>query len=502
MRRRLWINLFIKLAVIFIAFVVILTVANSTLLINYFTFKQENLLAERSREISNISHKDPDTLENYIWELKDRYNFETELYDKKTGRIICTTKGAKMLDFFSSGLENHGFDMNREKMDIISSKTLPDGAIIQKGTSRITKDQYLLCSRTNGDVVTEVKIRISLLENSATVASEFISIVAAICFVLSLIWVFVFARKFSAPISEMSVITGKMSDLDFSKKVNVTRKDEIGLLGSSINNLSDKLDLSLKELRETNEKLRGEIELERQLDVMRRGFVADVSHELKTPLSIISGYAEGLKLNINSDSKDEYCNTIIDETERMNRLVLSILELSKYEGGGMKTTPEVFDISAVCRDMLGRVFVGRKDVISTCDIAENTFVFADVMQTEQILKSFIENAASHVSENGKVRVFAADDGNKLKVFVENTGKQIDPELMPRIWESFFRGDKSHNRDQSRFGLGLSIVSAIIKAQGEECGVYNTEDGVCFWFTCAVFKQRKTGEGSVSYSLVE
>ncbi len=483
MKRKLWINLFMKLAIIFIAFVVILTVANSTLLINYFTFKQENLLAERSKEISNMSYDDPESLENYIWELKDRYNFETELYDRKTGKIICTTRGAKLLDFFSSGLENYGFDMNREKMDIISSKTLPDGAIIQKGASRMTKDQYLLCSRTKGDIVTEVKIRISLLENSATVASEFISIIAAVCFVLSLIWVFVFARKFSAPISEMSSITEKMSELDFSKKVNVTRTDEIGLLGSSINNLSDKLDISLKELRETNEKLRGEIELERQLDVMRRGFVADVSHELKTPLSIISGYAEGLKLNINSASKEEYCNTIIDETERMNRLVLSILELSKYEGGGMKSIPEVFDISAVAEDMISRVFMGRKDVTAVCEIANGSMVFADPTQTEQILKSFIENAASHVNENGMVRIFSAESGKKLKVFVENTGSQIDPELMPRIWESFFRGDASHNRDQSRFGLGLSIVSAIIKSQGEECGVYNTENGVCFWFTC-------------------
>lgn len=481
MKRKLWINLFIKLAIIFVAFVLILSVANSTLLLKYFTFKQERLLTEQSLVISRLDHKNTGMLDSAVRELKDKYGFETDLYDKNTGRIVYSTRGAKSSDSF--GLGGHGFDMTKEKMEIISSKTLSDGAVIQRAVSAFSKDEYLLCTRVKGNLVTEVKIRISLLESSASAAGEFITIITAICFVFAIIWVFVFARKFSRPISEMSEITGRMAGLDFSKRVKVTRKDEIGTLGSSINNLSDKLDGALSELRQTNAKLKGEIDLERQLDAMRRGFVANVSHELKTPLSIISGYAEGLKLNINSDSKEKYCDTIIDEADRMNRLVLSILELSKYEAAQTKTDPEKFDISAVCRDMLNRVFVGRKDLTVICDVAESTLVFADPTQTEQILKSFIENAASHVSESGTVRVFAEENGDKLKVCVENTGKPIDPEIMPRIWESFFRGDASHSRDKSRFGLGLSIVSAIVKAQGEECGVYNTETGVCFWFTC-------------------
>lgn len=481
MKRRLWKNLFIKLAIIFVAFVLILTVANSTLLFKYFTFKQERLLTEQSLVISRLDYKNAGMLDSAVRELEDKYSFETDLYDKNTGHIIYSTRGAKSPDSFGS--DGHGFDMTKEKMEIISSKTLSDGAVIQRAVSAFSKDEFILCSRVRGTVVTEVKIRISLLENSAAAAGEFIILITAVCFVFAIIWVFVFARKFAKPISEMSEITGRMAGLDFSKKVKVTRTDEIGQLGDSINNLSDKLDASLSELRETNAKLKGEIELERQLDVMRRGFVANVSHELKTPLSIISGYAEGLKLNINSDSKEEYCDTIIDEANRMNRLVLSILELSKYEAAQIKTDPEEFDLSVVCRDMLNRVFIGREDLTVTCDVAESTLVFTDPVQTEQILKSFIENAASHVSENGTVRVFSEDMGDKLRVCVENTGKPIDPEIMPRIWESFFRGDTSHSRDKSRFGLGLSIVSAIVKAQGEECGVYNTETGVCFWFTC-------------------
>ena len=483
MRRKLWINLFIKLAVIFAAFVIILTLANSTLLIKYFTFKQERLLADRSLDIYNMDFSNTDTLDDAVWQLKDKYNIETEIYNNKNGRIICTTRGSKMLDFHNSGMELHGFEMNHEELEIISSKEMSDGGVIQKATSKYTSEDFLVCTRTKGDISAEVKLRISLLENSASVAGEFISIIAALCFVLSLVWVFIFARKFSAPISQMSEITGRMANLDFSKKVNVSRQDEIGLLGISINNLSDKLDVSLKELRETNEKLRGEIELERQLDVMRKAFVANVSHELKTPLSIISGYAEGLKLNINSDSKEEYCDTIIDEAERMNRLVLSILELSKYESAQTKLSPEAFDISVMSKDMLERIFRERTEISVSSEIADNTLVVADRTQTEQIFKSFLENAASHVSEKGYVKISAREEKGRLKVFFENSGEKLNPEIMPRIWESFFRGDTSHSRSEGRFGLGLSIVSAIVRAQGEECGVFNTEKGVCFWFTC-------------------
>jgi len=244
--------------------------------------------------------------------------------------------------------------------------------------------------------------------------------------------------------------------------------------------LSGSLSLALADLKATNEKLKSDIELERQLDVMRRGFVANVSHELKTPISIISGYAEGLKLNINAESKEAYCNTIIEESQRMNRLVLGILELSRYESGQIPINKRRFDISVMASDMLERIFKG-KNITAICGIPENTFVFADEMQIEQVLKSLLENAAAHTDDNGRVQVFMEELDGKIKITVSNTGSHISDELMPQIWQSFFRGDKSHKRESSRFGLGLSIVAAIMKHHGNRCGVCNTEDGVNFWF---------------------
>lgn len=480
MRKKLWINLFIKVAAIFVVFVTLLAVANSALLVNYFSFKQESLLAEKSALVAKLDPEDTDTLDTQIWAMREDYNFDIEIY-YDDGRIIYTTNGPQFKDGSRPSMGN--FNVIYERLEILKSKTLEDGAVILTARSSVTGDEYLLCRRTSGNIVTELRTQLSILENSAAVAGEFVMIIAVICFIGSLLWVFIFARNFSAPITEMSSITENMANLDFSRKVNVKREDEIGRLGESINNLSDKLDTSLMELRESNARLRDEIELERQLDVMRRGFVANVSHELKTPLAIISGYAEGLKLNINSDSKDEYCNTIIDESERMNRLVLSILELSKYESAQMKTSAEKFDVAVMASDMLNRIFKGRDGIETVCEIPEGTFVLADAMQTEQIFKSYLENAAAHVRADGRVRIFCEDEGEKLKISVFNSGDPIDPQMMPHIWESFYRGDKAHSRSEGRFGLGLSIVSAIVKAQGQSCGVYNTSDGVCFWFSC-------------------
>lgn len=164
----------------------------------------------------------------------------------------------------------------------------------------------------------------------------------------------------------------------------------------------------------------------------------------------------------------------------MNKLVLSILELSRYESGQIPLNRQNFDISVMSKEMLDRIFAG-KNVVYGCDIPENTTVFADELQIEQVLKSLLENAAAHTPEGGEVKISSETKDGIYRISVNNTGSHIDEELMPQIWQSFFRGDKSHKRESSRFGLGLSIVTAIMKLHGNSCGVNNTENGVCFWF---------------------
>ena len=478
LKNKLWFNIFIRIAAIFAVFVLVLSLSNVSFLVSFFSAKEKNSLREQLYTVSRLDFSDTAEVINTLSEINEKYNFDVEIYNS-SGRILYTTHGSQMMDYFS--LQNDKFIMTHEEMVPIKTEQLSDGIIFQTAVRKFDQTEYLLCSKKISDTIyAEVRVQMQLISNSAAIANEFIIIISVICFITSIIWVLVFARQFSRPITEMNEITRDMSKLNFGRKLSITRSDEIGQLAGSINELSSSLNTALADLKETNAKLRSEIELERQLDVMRRGFVANVSHELKTPISIISGYAEGLKLNVNAESKEEYCNTIIEESRRMNRLVLSILELSRYESGQIPLNRADFDVSALCGEGLERIFAGR-DIETENKVPSGTLINADPTQIEQVLKSYLENAASHTPDGGKVWTESTVKENLIRISVFNTGSHVDEEIMPQIWQSFFRGDKSHKRDSSRFGLGLSIVSAIIKMHGHKCGVYNTDFGVCFWF---------------------
>ncbi len=478
LKNRLWFNIFIRLAAVFAAFVLVLCLSDVALLIRFFSLKEKKELKEQIYAVSRLDLDDANTVIKALSDINEKYNFDVEIYNT-SGRILYTTHGSQMMDYFS--LKNDKFVMAHEEMTAVKSEQLSDGIVFETAVRRFDKQEFLLCTKQlDNGLTAEVRVQKQLISNSAAVANEFIAIVSVICFLVSVIWVLLLSRQISKPISEMNEITRDMARLNFKRKLKINRSDEIGQLAASVNELSASLDTALTDLKATNEKLKSDIELERQLDVMRRGFVANVSHELKTPIAIISGYAEGLKLNINAESREEYCNTIIDESRRMNKLVLSILELSRYESGQIPLNIESFDVSQLCDDMISRIFKAKKITAENL-IPKGTFISADPLQTEQVLKAYLENAAAHTPENGTVKTECKTENGIIRISVFNSGSHIDEKDMPQIWQSFYRGDTSHKRDSSRFGLGLSIVSAIMKLHGHKCGVYNTEDGVCFWF---------------------
>lgn len=478
LKNKLWFNIFIRIAVIFAVFVLVLCISNIGFLVKFFVIKEKSALKEQVLVVSKLDFDNSSNVIKVLGDINDKYNFDVEIYSQD-GSILYTTHGGQMLDYFH--LHSNKFDMSHEEMQPIEREILSDGIVFETAKRKFDKTEFLLCRKAiENNLFAEVRVQKQMISNSAAMANEFIMIVSVCCFVISIIWVLVFARQFSKPITQMSKITHDMSTLNFERRLIIDRNDEIGELADSINHLSGALSDALEDLKKTNQKLLDDIELERQLDVMRRGFVANVSHELKTPISIISGYAEGLKLNINAESKEAYCNTIIEESHRMNRLVLSILELSRYESGQIPLNCQNFNVSVMAEKMSERIMRGKNISFQNL-IQPDIIAYADEMQIEQVLKSLLENAVAHTHENGEIKLYSTDEGDIYKISIYNSGKQISPEIMPQIWQSFFRGDKSHKRESSRFGLGLSIVSAIMKMHGRNCGVNNTENGVEFWF---------------------
>ena len=476
-RQKLWFNIFVRVAAIFVAFIIILCLSNVTLLVNFFAAEEKKSLAEQLDRVSKLSLDSSKEIVETLSEINETYNFDVEIYNSR-GSVLYTTHGGQMMDFFQQ--DNDRFNMSHEDMIPIETEDLGNGITFQTVVRRFDRSQLLLCKKEISDgIFAEVRIQQQFISNSAAIANKFIVIVSVICLFMSLIWVFIFAKKFSRPISQMNEITKDIAHLNFQRRIKASGNDEIGQLSVSINELSDSLCRALEDLKKKNKQLEYDIQAERRLDAMRKAFIANVSHELKTPIAIINGYAEGLKLDVKPESRNEYCDTIIDESNRMNKLVLSILELSKYESGQIPVNKQPVDISAMAQSVMKRIF-SQKEIHWENNIPKNTLILADTMQIEQVLRALLENACAHTPADGRVWIESTGD-RMIRISIFNTGSHIDDEQMPRIWESFYRGDTSHKRDSSHFGLGLSIVSAIIKMHGYRCGVYNTDEGVCFWF---------------------
>ncbi len=468
---KLWVKLFLKIAAIFTAFVLVLAVANSALLFDYYVKKEKSRMlnvAEKIDEIELYGESAATELSKVITDRSYRLKIEDSF-----GNTLFSSYDSPVADY-------KGF-FNKENFLPPLEHGEKDGFSVNKdrGEQGVLTLNYTL----SGGEILRLTTTLSILQNSAAVANEFMIGVAAICLVLSLLWVFFLSRGIARPIKKMQETTGKMAALDFSEKLEVNSADEIGQLAGSINTLSNTLDVTLADLQDKNTRLRNEIEAERRLDKMRKGFVANVSHELKTPISIISGYAEGLKLDIGDKTRrEQYADVIIDESGRMNDMVLSLLELSRMESGQMPLNPQIYNLSEQLEETAARMVAKAGDVEISTEIPKDIYVCADMVNVDKILNNYLSNAISHLREGGIIVLSAESEGDEVRVSVYNDGEAIPPEEMERIWESFYRVDSSHKRESDRVGLGLSIVKAAVALHGTQCGVLNKPLGVEFWFT--------------------
>ena len=297
-------------------------------------------------------------------------------------------------------------------------------------------------------------------------------------------------RKFTDPILELDKIAKKMANLDFSHKYRITgADDEINNLGKSINLMSEKLEKTIKQLRSTNIELERDIEEKSKIDEMRKSFISDVSHELKTPIALIQGYSEGLIENVNNDeeSRKFYAEVILDETNKMDKLVKQLLELMKLEYGKREFNDKKFNIVEVEKEIIRKtqVIQEEKQVKVILDTPDEINVFADDFYIEQVIGNYMTNAIKHVEEvNGekyiKIQNEVDVDKNKVIIRVFNTGKNIEEEHINRIWNRFYKVDQSRNRNDGGTGIGLSFVKAVMQNYKKGYGVVNKENGVEFY----------------------
>lgn len=300
----------------------------------------------------------------------------------------------------------------------------------------------------------------------------------------AIIMVFV-SNSFTRPVLKLTEIAKRMSELDFEIRYPVTSHDEIGVLGSSINTLSDKLEKTISELKSANNELQRDIEEKTQIDEMRKEFLSNVSHELKTPIALIQGYAEGLYDNINDDSasREFYCEVIMDEADKMNKMVKKLLTLNQIEFGKNQVSFERFDITEVVKQVINSasILAAQKGAVISMPSYAPVYVWADEYMVEEVVTNYISNAVNHVAGRMEITASIEKREDVVHVSVFNTGNCIPDEELDKIWIKFYKVDKARTREYGGSGIGLSIVKAIMNSMNKQCGVINHEDGVEFWF---------------------
>lgn len=307
--------------------------------------------------------------------------------------------------------------------------------------------------------------------------------------ILASIPIVIFARGISKPIKRLGDISQKMADLDFTAKYESKNKNEVDALGENLNQLSEKLEDTICKLQGANAQLAEDMEQQAKADIVRKEFIANVSHELKTPIALISGYAEGLKESINDDdeSRDFYCDVIMDEASKMNRMVRELINLSYFESGGYFPEYSHFNINEMLRNSINSkdILVKNKNAkVVTRLVCEkpDMYVWADEYLIEEVFSNYFTNALNHVSDNGEIVVKTSMDGTNVRVSVHNTGKNIPEDAVDSVWDKFYKVDKARSREYGGSGIGLSIVKAVMEAHKGDYGVCNTKNGVEFWFS--------------------
>ena len=420
--------------------------------------------------------------------LGEKYNMNIVLMDSATDQVLISNTGER--DYLSSRVQGYIFGKNMPKVSILKTH---DNYFIQKTYDK-RSDSYYLESWgyfSDNKTIFLMSTPLASIRESVELANRFLAYVGIAALLVGSLFIYFATKKITSPILQLANLSEKMSNLDFDAKYTGQAEDEIGVLGNSMNRLSDTLKETIGQLRTANTELQQDIEEKIKVDEMRKDFIANVSHELKTPIALIQGYAEGLTEGMAEDpeSRDYYCEVIMDEANKMNKMVRQLLTLSALEAGNDAPVMDRFDLTDLIRGVINSVgiLIQQKEADVHLEDCGPVYVCADEFKIEEVVTNYLNNALNHLAGEKKIVITVEDNGEEALVTVFNTGNNIPEEDIPNLWTKFFKVDKSHTREYGGSGIGLSIVKAIMDSHRNSCGVRNVEGGVEFWFTLDCYK---------------
>ena len=471
--------------------IVSLILINNTFLEKVYSEHKKNAIKAAYSSVNMASESGSIESDAYELELQticERYDIEVLVLDSDTQTVkVVSASDAEFLarvlwDDMTDNTGPGSVALDRQIQEETEKYTL------QIETDRRTQTDYIEIwgFLDNGNLVL-IRSALEGIRDSVAISNQFLLYVGIAIMLIGAVLILILSGMVTRPIVELTDISEEMMGLNFEVKYksrHLGAQNELDVLGSNINELSKTLETTIRELKNANLELMQDLARKEKLDEERRDFIANVSHELKTPIALIQGYAEGLQeIADDQESRDYYTEVILDEASRMSTMVASLLSLNQLESGKDSTNMTRFDVAQIIREQVRSAGILAKQKGATIEMEDRgeLYVWADEFKVSEVLQNYLSNAVHYVSGDNQILVRTVTGEDKVRICVFNTGDPIPEDSLERVWEKFYKVDKARTREYGGSGVGLSIVKAIQENMHQGYGVVNYENGVEFWF---------------------
>jgi signal transduction histidine kinase len=454
---------------IFICFLLI----SSSFLEDYYIYKTRGAFLEAFETINKTYEQNPqdfvENIRNMSLQTGYKYVISDNNYLIKLSSIPEFKENIKLV---LSKYQIEYIDKNKKKID--------DGEILYDALRNLDKEENViqLVAKLKNNEYLVITQPLGQLSDNVEIANDFILIIGIVLLIISLIATFLVSKLLVYPILDITRIAESIANLDFSNRYTGTLNDEIGILGQSINKISEKLDLTINQLKLANEGLKSDAK-------MQKRFIASVSHEFKTPVGLIRGYSESLNLGMakTPQQQKEFTDIIIKEADRLNGLVNDLILIMHMDLGAFNICKKEVDIIPVLWEVVRKfsLLVKEKQVRIAMNMPEYLLAYVDSARIMQVIENLFSNSLRHVSVKGKIDINVTNKNNTVCIEIINSGSPIPENAMKNLFSYFYRVEDARSRECGGTGLGLAIVKGIVDAHSGNYGVENVDNGVMFWF---------------------
>ena len=444
-----------------------------TFLESYYIFSVKRELKHAAVEIkSSYLQNELDQLANQL-QVCAMNNITVLIYEKGSNQVLYSTARTQRDDGVASGNDVRQWFSQAVQENIFRQLEEEDPLILEQDSGGSNFIQ--LYSKINPNTYLFMQTPREYIASTAQVAMRFFLLLCMISLVAGMIAIYFVAKRIARPIRQIDFAAQRIAAMDFSDRCEIHTGDEIEALSNSVNKMAEELSKNI-------DLLRRDLEREEQTNRIRREFIANASHDFKTPLSLITAYTEAWKDG--SVDETEACEVLTEQCARMNRLVSQMLTLSQLESGMLQYDMSVFSVNELLRTVVQsfRLVLKQQNIVLTDRIEEEYIVFGDYHRIEQVVTNLFENALKYVDDEKRVWIRVRRQDGELCVMIGNSHPPLSEEIRESVFEIFYRVDPTRENQKKGHGIGLAIVKNIVQAHGGRYGVTNAKDGVEFWFT--------------------